>query len=59
MWYDFELGKGGDLFDLIKQEKHCDFKESVNYLQDKLGIHPNVSRHLRKKFTRAEKNKIK
>jgi Ti-type conjugative transfer relaxase TraA len=43
-WYDFESGKGGDMFDLVIREKHCDFKESVNYLQDKLGIHPNIIR---------------
>ncbi|MFU7500783.1 MAG: hypothetical protein ACJBCI_03705, partial [Candidatus Tisiphia sp.] len=45
--YDFESGKGGDIFDLVEREKNYDFKEAVSYLQDRLGIscykmRPNV-----------------
>ncbi|MFU7500703.1 MAG: toprim domain-containing protein, partial [Candidatus Tisiphia sp.] len=43
-WYDFESSKGGDLFDLVQREKNYDFKESVSYLQDKLGINLNKMR---------------
>ncbi|MFU7502221.1 MAG: AAA family ATPase [Candidatus Tisiphia sp.] len=43
-WYDFESGKGGDIFDLVEREKNYDFKESVSYLQDRLGISPNKIR---------------
>ena len=43
-WYDFSEGKGGDLFDLVQREKNYDFKESVSYLQDRLGITPNKMR---------------
>ncbi|MFU7501508.1 MAG: hypothetical protein ACJBCI_07710, partial [Candidatus Tisiphia sp.] len=39
-WYDFESGKGGDIFDLVEKEKNYDFKEAVGYLQDRLGITP-------------------
>jgi Ti-type conjugative transfer relaxase TraA len=37
-WYDFEKGEGGDMFALVQQEKRCDFKESVEYLSDFVGI---------------------
>ncbi|MFU7500136.1 MAG: toprim domain-containing protein, partial [Candidatus Tisiphia sp.] len=43
-WYDFESGKGGDIFDLVEKEKNYDFKEAVGYLQDRLGISPNKIR---------------
>ncbi|WP_375327438.1 AAA family ATPase [Candidatus Tisiphia endosymbiont of Nemotelus uliginosus] len=43
-WYDFSEGKGGDLFDLVQREKNYDFKESVSYLQDRLGMTPNKMR---------------
>jgi hypothetical protein len=44
IWYDFESGKGGDIFDLVEKEKNYDFKEAVGYLQDRLGITPNKMR---------------
>ena len=38
LWYDFEAGVGGDLIDLTRQTRHCDFVEAVSYAADFLGI---------------------
>ena len=40
-WYDFEKGVGGDLFDLVRDVKACNFKEAADYLREYLGINNN------------------
>ena len=40
-WYDFEKGVGGDLFDLVRDVKACDFKEAADYLCEIVGINNN------------------
>ena len=45
-WYDFEKGEGGDLFDLVQQEKRCDFKEAVEYISDRVGLSRNRSSNI-------------
>jgi phage/plasmid primase-like uncharacterized protein len=37
-WYDFARGEGGDIFDLVKDIKACDFKTAADYLRGVLGI---------------------
>lgn len=37
-WYDFARGEGGDIFDLVKDVKACDFKTAADYLRGMLGI---------------------
>jgi len=40
-WYNFEKGTGGDLFDLVRDAKACDFKEAADYLREIVGINNN------------------
>jgi Ti-type conjugative transfer relaxase TraA len=42
-WYDFEKGTGGDLFDLVRDAKACDFKEAADYLRGVVGIDNKTS----------------
>ena len=37
-WYDFSRGEGGDIFDLVKCVKACDFKTAADYLRAIAGI---------------------
>jgi putative DNA primase/helicase len=36
-WFDHELGRGGDIFDLIKQEQGCDFVEALKFAKQFVG----------------------
>ena len=38
MWYDFAKDQGGDMFDFVKMHLGKNFKQSVDYLQDALGL---------------------
>ena len=42
-WYNFEKGTGGDLFDLVRDVKACDFKEAADYLRGVVGIDNKTS----------------
>ena len=42
-WYDHELGKGGDLFQLIQREHRCDFKEALRIACDMINHAPVVA----------------
>lgn len=37
-WYDFSSNKGGDIFGLIQDHRHCDFRGAADYVKSKLGI---------------------
>lgn len=38
LWYDHEVGKGGNLLHLIQYVRQCNFKESLEYAAKYLGI---------------------
>ena len=37
LWYDHEVGGGGNIFDLIKRERSCDFRAAVDFARDFVG----------------------
>lgn len=37
-WFDFEAGKGGNIFALVQRERGGEFKDSAEYLKDMFGI---------------------
>jgi len=41
LWYDFEQGSGGNLFNLIEHVKGCDFKEALTQAKSYLNIEYN------------------
>lgn len=41
LWHDFSSGEGGNIFSLVQREKGCDFKESLTYLGQQLGLLPD------------------
>lgn len=43
LWYDHEVGKGGNLLHLIQYIKKCNFKESLEYAAKYLGISQETS----------------
>ena len=42
-WYDFSVGKGGNIFTLVQEKRGCDFKEAAEYLRQKVGMEPSSS----------------
>ena len=63
-WYDFEKGVGGDLFDLVRNAKACDFKEAANYLREIVGINNRDSNivnfhNLNDRYVDHHKEKLK
>jgi len=37
LWHDHESGTGGDILDLIRRERRCDFRDAVAWARDFLG----------------------
>ena len=37
-WYDFTNSFGGDMFDLVRNQSGCNFKEAANYLRQQVGM---------------------
>ena len=63
-WYDFEKGVGGDLFDLVRDAKACDFKEAADYLRGMVGINNKTSNivnlhNLNDRYVDHHKEKLK
>jgi len=63
-WYDFEKGVGGDLFDLVRNAKACDFKEAADYLREIVGINNRDSNivnfhNLNDRYVDHHKEKLK
>ena len=63
-WYDFEKGTGGDLFDLVRDVKTCDFKEAADYLRGIVGINNKTSNivnlhNLNDRYVDHHKEKLK
>lgn len=44
LWYDFEAGKGGNIFQLVAREKGLDFKEAARYCARFVGIEAVIAR---------------
>jgi len=40
LWYDHELGRGGDILELIKVERSCSFLEALAFAQEFIGGSP-------------------
>lgn len=47
LWYDFGLGEGGSIIDLVMRLKRCDFAHAVRLLRTERGyrsLHPDLCR---------------
>jgi hypothetical protein len=41
-WYDFESGKGGNIYNLVMEERNCSFKDAYEYVRDFTGIDKKI-----------------
>lgn len=46
LWFDHEIGRGGDIIELIKQEQGCDFIEALRFAQAFVGGYVPTARSI-------------
>lgn len=56
-WYDFTNATGGDMFDLVRSQSGCNFKEAANYLRQQVGINHDMLASDFKKYDFSSKAK--
>lgn len=59
LWCCHSCGRGGDKLDLVREVRHCDFKDALKFLATLAGVNLDGSRKFRDELARARRERKK